>query len=460
MATIKDLLSAMISKINKAPKTVNGVEPDENGNIEVVSGASSWNDLPDKPFYYEKTNNLFTFREYDGDTRFMCRIEGLNYNHKYTIEVRGDKFEDLSPVFYDGYYNFYYWGSYNTGTSEQQGNTPIGITAQYIKGNGWNDETGEFDYNATDYWQIYVDYNAEVYPDLKPEEINIYRTERKLIDTKCLPEHLQFGENLIPISFRSDTPTSAEGIGWDNWLQCELFISTPNLNVNDSLVIDIRGHIYNGLESALSSSYFPQRVWGANFGDNGHTDDLPFSFWAHATNGWDEDGNHEHQYSMTFAYDSIKYPDLDVGTEVKIYISKIKTLDTEYLPEHLQFGESLETILNKTTVNISSNGDYVTTTTVAVVSGGSYHVTWNNDQYTLEPIENNGALFLGNIAMAGAPVDTGEPFCIIYMEQNGEKQLIILAQPGSTSVVSISGIVFKTIDPKYLPYGNAEEVYF
>lgn len=45
MATIKDLLSAMISKINKAPKTVNGVEPDENGNI-----TSSWNDLPDRPF--------------------------------------------------------------------------------------------------------------------------------------------------------------------------------------------------------------------------------------------------------------------------------------------------------------------------------------------------------------------------------------------------------------------------
>ena len=50
MAVIKDLLSAMISKINKAPKTVNGVEPDENGNIEVVGGASSWNDLTDKPF--------------------------------------------------------------------------------------------------------------------------------------------------------------------------------------------------------------------------------------------------------------------------------------------------------------------------------------------------------------------------------------------------------------------------
>lgn len=39
-------------------KTVNGVEPDENGNIEVEAGAgggvSSWNDLTDKPFYEEE----------------------------------------------------------------------------------------------------------------------------------------------------------------------------------------------------------------------------------------------------------------------------------------------------------------------------------------------------------------------------------------------------------------------
>ena len=51
MAVIKDLLSAMIEKINSSVRTVNGIAADEKGNVEVVGGASSWNDLPDKPFY-------------------------------------------------------------------------------------------------------------------------------------------------------------------------------------------------------------------------------------------------------------------------------------------------------------------------------------------------------------------------------------------------------------------------
>lgn len=43
MATVKKLLSAMIDKINAAPKTINGIAPDVNGNIEIAGGgASSW----------------------------------------------------------------------------------------------------------------------------------------------------------------------------------------------------------------------------------------------------------------------------------------------------------------------------------------------------------------------------------------------------------------------------------
>lgn len=74
MATIKDLLSAMISKINKAPKTVNGVEPDENGNI-----TSSWNDLPDKPFGEElKPVEL-------------CNIENPRFSYGVTQIAEGKK---------------------------------------------------------------------------------------------------------------------------------------------------------------------------------------------------------------------------------------------------------------------------------------------------------------------------------------------------------------------------------
>lgn len=63
MATMKNLLSAMIDKINATPKTVNGIAPDVNGNIKIevgtgTGGVSSWNDLTDKPFG-EETGVIF-----------------------------------------------------------------------------------------------------------------------------------------------------------------------------------------------------------------------------------------------------------------------------------------------------------------------------------------------------------------------------------------------------------------
>ena len=47
---IKRMSKSAVGKV----KTVNGTEPDENGNIEVeTASSSSWNDLTDKPFYSE-----------------------------------------------------------------------------------------------------------------------------------------------------------------------------------------------------------------------------------------------------------------------------------------------------------------------------------------------------------------------------------------------------------------------
>ena len=60
MATFKDLLSAIISKLNCKVASVNGTTPDENGNVEVQSGVQSdWNEnnetspafVKNRPFY-------------------------------------------------------------------------------------------------------------------------------------------------------------------------------------------------------------------------------------------------------------------------------------------------------------------------------------------------------------------------------------------------------------------------
>lgn len=47
-------------------KSVNGILPDENGNVEVPNGATSWNDLTDKPFYDTREFEDKTY-SYDGN---------------------------------------------------------------------------------------------------------------------------------------------------------------------------------------------------------------------------------------------------------------------------------------------------------------------------------------------------------------------------------------------------------
>jgi hypothetical protein len=37
----------------EAVKLINNMKPDENGNINIGGGVSSWNDLTDKPFFDE-----------------------------------------------------------------------------------------------------------------------------------------------------------------------------------------------------------------------------------------------------------------------------------------------------------------------------------------------------------------------------------------------------------------------
>ena len=61
MATLKDLLTTIISKLNSKVTTVNGASPDDNGNVEVQAGVQSdWNQNDETAIDYVKNRPFYT----------------------------------------------------------------------------------------------------------------------------------------------------------------------------------------------------------------------------------------------------------------------------------------------------------------------------------------------------------------------------------------------------------------
>ena len=72
MATLKDLLTIIISKLNSKVTTVNGASPDDNGNVEVQAGVQSdWNQNDETAIDYVKNRPFYT-----GDTveTLLCDV--------------------------------------------------------------------------------------------------------------------------------------------------------------------------------------------------------------------------------------------------------------------------------------------------------------------------------------------------------------------------------------------------
>lgn len=125
MATFKELMSAIISKLNCKVASVNGATPDENGNVEVQSGVQSdWNEnnetrpafVKNRPFYTgeavlteiipEQTYTLSSagrFTRYvDPSGTYPYSLEvGKNYTVVYngtTYELTSNTLDDLAYV--------------------------------------------------------------------------------------------------------------------------------------------------------------------------------------------------------------------------------------------------------------------------------------------------------------------------------------------------------------------------
>lgn len=96
------------NKLGKV-KTVNGVEPDEEGNVEVnipEGSSGSWNDLTDKPFgetttseevLYEATLGLHLSGNYYSPIETVKEYTGgIEYGENYTVVLDGKTYENVT----------------------------------------------------------------------------------------------------------------------------------------------------------------------------------------------------------------------------------------------------------------------------------------------------------------------------------------------------------------------------
>lgn len=95
-------------------------------------------------------------------------------------------------------------------------------------------------------------------------------------------------------------------------------------------------------------------------------------------------------------------------------------------------------------------GAQVQSTFVATV-GEAYKVYWDGSAYECTCADFNGYPAIGNLSIAGAGSDTGEPFAI--MVNNGVGMEILSTDTSASHTFSISGFGSEVvkIDEKYLP---------
>lgn len=83
--------------------------------------------------------------------------------------------------------------------------------------------------------------------------------------------------------------------------------------------------------------------------------------------------------------------------------------------------------------------------------GETYKVYWDGAAYECTCVNVNNMPAIGNLSIAGAGSDTGEPF--VMAVNNGQGIAIVTADTSASHTFSISGLVTEVvkIDPKYLP---------
>ena len=128
-------------------------------------------------------------------------------------------------------------------------------------------------------------------------------------------------------------------------------------------------------------------------------------------------------------------------------------LRNDHLPEGYPYKE-IETILDGTFEFIDNNGIYlhqITDEGFTIVDGKSYIVIWDGEAYQCVATISEGVPALGNLAVAGAGADTGEPF--LFIDQGDGQKLIGTTDTAATHTITVRGEVAYPIASEFLPEG-------
>ena len=181
MATFKELMSAIISKLNCKVASVNGTTPDENGNVEVQSGVQSdWNENDESSLAFVKNRPFYT-----GEPVFVEIIPEQTYtlspSGRFTVyaDESGTYPYSLEP---DKEYTVVYNGTtYELTSSNIDGVGVVGDFNPLLTG---SEPTMPFAIGAGMGMLQIIDYTGNTEVTFK---ISSNNTEIKKIDTKYIP---------------------------------------------------------------------------------------------------------------------------------------------------------------------------------------------------------------------------------------------------------------------------------
>ena len=398
--------------------------------MEVGEHTHSWNDLEDRPFgttiYTNDNPGVICDSTYELDDWGYC----------YGICVPSEDFgmikvgEMYDVVLDDITYT-------NITCYDDLGYPTIGMSSDFTINSDipfsllYDEEFNEFGISVTNEYINNTGDNVVQFKVSEYSSIEIVDT----IETKYLPEHLQFGEG-EPIErvIIDDVVTEVGEYGYS-----ETYLDYIPLEVGKTYTVTVDG-ITNDYTSWYESEY--GSICIGNFEDSFIIDS-------------------NKAYEATY----IGFPDDITHTiSVSVVDAEIIPLETKYLPEHLQFGEEYTSesyieVLPRTGLNPPRTGYQTINTRFEIVPRRKYIVIYDSRKYECiawyHPDWNCGVI--GNHSVYN--YDSGEPFAVVSMpdEQNIRFYKTVGWGNSYPSIAiyeaSANG---KPLDPKYLPFETYE----
>ena len=368
-----------LEKINKLVSTVNGVAPDANGNIEIKSGgASSWNDLADKPFGENATIIGDTFT-WDGNINDRTYVKAFIEDAAvYSVHV-SDIVPSNEEIKKGGYY--FINGNPIPYTADNVLAHEDGKSASIASGSLFfivfarednlvlHSPLGDMRFPKKGmYFGSSSDMNLLV-TGLSINDYIFIETEIEPLDTKYLPEHLQFGPKKIlvdnSIEFYGSAKAENGNLIWDGDTTGLITTSSTNENVesmyfvtNDTALLKHDSGIsvtytagdktvtepINLLSSYINPADFDKIKIFANIGESVNItvvaeDNFTYMLAGVVPVTFPKKGIYIDKIPVTLSIDGYEFKETSGVTEEEI----IKPLDIKYLPESHQFRETTVT---------------------------------------------------------------------------------------------------------------------